>query len=680
MSMKQVFRGVPTGSSYYTPPHHRAVKNMKMNKLAALFIIAIIISPNLTIVRGQTLTLAPFLVDYEPGEDVPITGTATAEANLTLIVVFNSTTIYEANFTAAGDGNYSEDYEIPGNATEGVYSVTVSGGGESETADFTVASTSLIELAESLIEQAEDARDNVEDAFDELENEGVEIPSGANSRYLQGIEYLDMAKEVFDEGNYTGASEEAFEAIQLFGDAFEKVQDLTPVEPDDDDDDEGDDETGNPERLAVAIERAYAYWGKINETVTRLSGEGFNVTRVVEALDEAKGHLDMASMYQEEGNHTAAVREFRAARASLGRIHGFIESKIKERKEKQTEQFLNQFQRRVKKITGVLEGLQESLEAGKTQRVQAVLRSTAQKLLRLSNSLAGGDLEEVLDEMEDAVDELEDGIDELNGEGLSKQLKSANRFEAKIESLNKTLQRYANAGFETPKLEEYVSDANGLLARIEAKVREGNDEEAEELIEEAEELIDEAQDHFKNFQKESKKASKGEENGLGRTDNPGRSGKDDDEEDDDEDDEENGNSLSASSGRRGSNDVSEELAGLATTISRIENRLEKLSTNMNATDIEHMIEDAEALMEEAKALAGGNPDEAEELIEAAEKIVEEALDLLEDMTESNNDNGMKAVEPDDDDDDDEDDDEDDIDEDDEEDPDDEDDEEPETTV
>ncbi len=191
--MEHVFRSVPAGSSYYTPPHHRTVKNMKMNKLAALFIIAIIVSPNLTIVRGQTPTLAPFLVDYEPGEDVTISGTASAEANLTLIVVFNSTAIYEVNFTAEGDGNYTEDYEIPGNATEGVYTVTVSHGGESETADFTVASTSLMELAESLIEQAEDAEDNVEDAFDDLEDEGIEIPSEANSSYLQGVEYLSLA-------------------------------------------------------------------------------------------------------------------------------------------------------------------------------------------------------------------------------------------------------------------------------------------------------------------------------------------------------------------------------------------------------------------------------------------------------------------------------------------------------
>ena len=118
--MKHPFQSVPEGSSNTTPPHHRVVKNMKMNKLVALFIIAIIVSPNLSIVRGQTLTLAPFDVEYESGDDVSISGTATANANLTLVVVFNSTPMYEANFTVEGDGNYSEKYEIPDNATEGV--------------------------------------------------------------------------------------------------------------------------------------------------------------------------------------------------------------------------------------------------------------------------------------------------------------------------------------------------------------------------------------------------------------------------------------------------------------------------------------------------------------------------------------------------------------------------------
>jgi tetratricopeptide (TPR) repeat protein len=531
--VEQVFLGVPAGSSNYTPPLLRAVKTMRINKLAALFIIAIIVSPNLTIVRGQTLTILPFDTEYEPGDDVSISGTAAADANLTLIVVFNSTTLHEANFTAEGDGNYTEEYEIPEDAADGVYTVTVFDGGESAEADFAVSSDKI--LAETLIEQAEEAQDNVEDAFDELD---VDIPEEANSSYLQGIDYLEMAEEDFDVGNYTEAAENAYEAIQLFGDAYERVQDLTPVEPDDDDDDnddDGDDETGSPERLAVAIERAYVYWGRINETVTRLGDEGFNVTRVEEALAEAKVHLDMASMYQEEGNHTAAVRAFTAARTTMGRIHGFIESKVKERKEQQTEQFMEQFQRQIGQITDVLEGLQDSLEAGKTQRVRAVLEATARKLLRLSDRLGGEDIEDILDEIEDAVDELDDGVDELNGEGLSRQIKYANRFEAKmakIESFNRTLSRYAEAGYETEELDEYFAEANGLLARIQAEVRAGNDEEAEELIDEAEELIEEVGRYFKEYQKEVKKAQRGEENSLRRHE---RSGDDDDDDDDDTD-------------------------------------------------------------------------------------------------------------------------------------------------
>jgi tetratricopeptide (TPR) repeat protein len=619
---------------------------MRINKLVALFIIAIIVSPNLTIVRGQTLTLAPFDAEYEPGDDVSLSGTATAEANLTLIVVFSSTTLYEANFTAEGDGSYTEEYEIPGDASDGVYTVIVSGGGESAEADFTVSSDDESEaFADTLIDQAENAKDTVEDAFDELGDEDVEIPTEANSSYLQGIEYLEMAMEDFDAGNYTEASENAFEAIQLFGDAFERVQGPDQVESDDVDDADG--ETGSPESLAVAIERAYAYWEKINEAVTRLGGEGFDVTNVVEAMDEANGHLVMASMYQEEGTHTDAVREFTAARTSLGRTHGYIQSKIKERKEKQTEQFLAQFQRQVDKVTDVLEGLQESLEAGKTQRVQAVLRSTAQKLLRISERLGGEDIEGILDDVEDAMDELEDGIDDLDGEGLSRQLKSANRFEAKIQSLNKTLQRFANAGFETSELDEYVTDAKVLLARIEVEVRAGNYEEVEELIEEAEELLEEAQEHFKEFQKESRRFSRGEESGRGRPDSLGPSDNDDDEDDDDVDDD-NGNKFTASSGSIGSNDIAEELEDLATVISGIENTLGELSANLSISDVELVLENATALMEEARALVEEDPDGAEALVEAAEELVEEALGLIEDMTEHDDEDGVEAIEPEDD--------------------------------
>jgi hypothetical protein len=622
---------------------------MRMNKLAALFIIAIIVSPNLTIVRGQTLTLAPLDGDYAPGDDVSISGTTTGEANLTLIVVFNSTSLYEANFTAEGDGNYTEEYEIPDNATEGVYTVTVSDGGESVDADFTVASDDSIvsddsrELAETIIEQAENLKDNVEDAFDDLED--VEVPSVANSSYLQGIEYLNMAKEAFDAGNYTEASDMAFNAIQSLGYALEEALKLQPevelaatVENDESDNEDAQGLSG----LSVALERANRYWDKLNATVTRLEDNDYNVSSIRDLLDDAKIVLDESLGHVAEGNFTATLEDFTRARKVLGRINSLLNSSTKARKEKQAEKFLKQFQKRVEKINGTVMGLQGNLAASKSRRVKAILESTAETLLNMSGSLSSGNLTDVLDDLDDVVEELDEGLDELNGEGLSKQIKSVYRFMAKIDSLNRSLQRLANAGYHTSGLDEYLSEAKSLLIQSEEKIREGDEGEAEGLLEEAERFIEEAQELLKKLQKNSLRATRVTENGRGRSGNPGLDNTDNDE----------GVNITASSEAGSeSDDIAGELRELLGIISRIEERLDNLSlAGENTTDVEHLIENAEAIIEKAKTLVEENPDEAEKLINQAKELVEETMDIIEKMMETESNVSVAAFEPDDDDD------------------------------
>ncbi len=651
--MKHPFQSVPAGSSYYTPPHHRAVKNMKMNKLAALFIIAIIVSPNLTIVRGQTLTLVPFDVGYEPGEDISISGTATATANLTLVVIFNSTALYKANFTAKGDGNYSEEYEIPDNTTEGTYTVTVSDGGESVDADFTVASGDAsddsMELAETLIEQAEDLKDNVEDAFDDVED--VEVLSDANSSYLQGIEYLNMAREDFDEGNYTGASDMAFEAIQLFGDAYEMVSALQPqVEPvaGVDDDPEGSQDLNG---IPAALERAFAYWDNLDAAVGQFEDNGYYVSEVRRVLKEAWDALEESRVHVEEGDFAAAREDFTRGRRVLGRINGLMNSSMKERKEKQVVKFLAQFQRRVEKNSATVNGLQGNLAASKAKKVKAVLESTAETLLNMSNSLSSGNMTDVLDDLDDAVEELEDGLDELNGEGLSKQIKTVYRFRARIESLNESLQRMADAGYNTSELDDYLVKAQSLLSHIEETIREGNEEAAEELIEDAESLVEEVQELFKKLQMNTRNATRVTGNSRGRSGNPGLG--DEDEEDGIEDGQDVGGNVTSSS-ETVSDEVTEEIRELVGVISRIEESLVNLSLKgENTTDIEIRIENARTLIEEAKALAEKNPGEAKELMEAAEELLDDAIELIEGKTETESNVSVAAFEPDDGDDDDE---------------------------
>ncbi|MEE8570717.1 MAG: hypothetical protein V3S97_06965, partial [Candidatus Bathyarchaeia archaeon] len=605
----------------------------------ALFIIAIIVSPNLTIVRGQTLTLAPFDGDYEPGDDVSISGTAVAEANLTLIVVFNSTTLYEANLTAEGDGNYTEDYEIPGDASDGVYTVTVSDGGESVDADFTVASDYSRELAETIIEQAEDLKDKVEDAFD---LEDIEVPSGANSSYLQGIEYLNMANEAFDAENYTEASDMAFNAIQSLGYALEEALKLQPeielaatVENDESDNEDAQGLSG----LSVALERANRYWDKLNATVTRLEDNGDDVSSIRDLLDEAKIVLNESVDHVAEGNFTAAREDFTRARKVLGRINGLLNSSTKARKEKQTEQFLMQFQKRVEKINGTLMGLQRNLAASKARKVKAVLEATAEMLLNISGGLSSGNLTDVIDDLDDVVEALDDGLDELNGEGLSKQIKSVYRFMAKIDSLNRSLQRLANAGYNTSGLDEYLSEAKSLLIQSEEKIREGDEDEVEGLLEEAERFIEEAQDLFKKLQKNSLRATRITENGRGRSGNPGLDNTDNDE----------GDNITASSeAGSDSDEIAGELREFLGIISRIEERLDNLSRmGENTTDIEVLIENAKALIDDAKALAEENPDEAKELTEVVKELLDEALDLLKGITGTESNVSLATFEPDD---------------------------------
>jgi hypothetical protein len=629
---------------------------MRMNKFVALFIIAIIVSPNLTIVRGQTLTLAPFDTEYEPGEDISISGTATAETNHTLIVVFNSTILYEASITSEIDGNYTEEYEIPGNARDGVYTVTVSSGAESVSADFTVfrddseepevdvVEDNSTELAETLIEQAEALKDKVEDAFDGLEDE--EAPNEANSSYFQGIEYLDMAREGFEEGNYTRASEMAFEAIQLFGDAFEMVSALQPqVEPAAGviDDPEG---SPDPSEVPAALERAFAYWRKFDTAVGRFEDNGVHVSEVNPVLEEAWEALEESKDHVEEGDYAAAREDFLRGRRVLGRINGLLHSSVKARKEWQVEKFLAQLQTRVAKISVTVTGLQGNLAASKVKKVKAVLESTAETLLNMSNSLSSGNMTDVLDVLDDAVEELDDGLDELNGGGLSKQIKAVYRFRARIESLNGSLLRMVEAGYNISEFGDYLVEAWSLLSEIEGKVREGDEDVAEALIGEVEVLIEKAQGLYKKLQMNSISASRVTSSSRGRSGNSGRS--DDGADDGIEDGQDVGSNVSSFS-ETVPDEVTDDLRELVGIISRIEEKLVNLSTTgENTTDIDILIENAEALIEEAKALAEENPAEARELMEVVEELLDEAIDLIEGMTGTESNVSVVAFEPDDD--------------------------------
>jgi tetratricopeptide (TPR) repeat protein len=468
---------------------------MKSKRLVALFMLVLIISPTFGIVQAQALTVGVDETAYEPGDFVEINGTAGSLVNVSIVVFDGYTNVFDLNVTTEVDGNYSVSVALAVDAENSTYTVTASVGLETAQTYFHVLVQDLEELAENLISQAEDAQESVEDIFEELEEEGIDIPAGANESYNLGVEALEVAQAHFDDGNYTEAGDYAYEAVQFFGDAYQQVEGLVPVEPTDDDDD--DEEGADEESLAVAIDRAFAYCEKLNDTVTRLDDEGYNVTTIREALDEAYDHLEAASEELLAGNHTGAVEEFRAARSVLGRIHGYLQSRVKEHKQRKAEQFMEQFQRRIQDVNGTLLRLQERLEEGVTSRVRGVLTSAMSKLQQLRRRMAAGmsseDLEDALDELEGTVEDIEEGIDGL-GEKYANQIKSMNQVEARIRVLNQTAQRLAWKGQDISGFQGEMDDAEGLMNQLRERFQAGD-------IDDIGELLDDAKNRFKEAQR-----------------------------------------------------------------------------------------------------------------------------------------------------------------------------------
>jgi hypothetical protein len=103
---------------------------MKLKKLMAVMTLAFLLSPSIPFIAADpTLSVAVDEV-YEPGEKVKLSGVAVAGAEVYLLVLFGETpdTIFEEALTADEDGEFSIELQLPENASEGLYTVTVLSG------------------------------------------------------------------------------------------------------------------------------------------------------------------------------------------------------------------------------------------------------------------------------------------------------------------------------------------------------------------------------------------------------------------------------------------------------------------------------------------------------------------------------------------------------------------------
>jgi hypothetical protein len=332
------------------------------------------------------------------------------------------------------------------------------------------------EMAKNLISSAEESQKSVEDILQLLEEKGIDVPIGAIEIYNSGILILNVAIENYEDGNYTAAVDYAYEAVREIGNVFRLVNDLiSPKSSADDTEVNGENGEGPKDLYGIkmALDRAYDYWGKLEETVARFEEDDYDVSVIKTVLYEALDALDEVGRYIDSGDLASAREEFIRARSILGRINGILQNMVKARKEWRANLFMEQFQRRISYMNGTISKIRFNLDGVKAQNFEYILNVTSEKLQNLRARISEDDMEDVLNELDDVVEEVEDGLNELNGGGFSIQIKNLNVFEATICTLNTTVERLRRSGWNITDKEEELEDAEKLLNDLKGLLEEG---------------------------------------------------------------------------------------------------------------------------------------------------------------------------------------------------------------
>lgn len=243
-------------------------------------------------------------------------------------------------------------------------------------------------------------------------------------------------------------------------------------------------------RLRTAIDRAYAFLDRINATADRLEDEGYDVEEIRLNLDEANETLIEAVVLLDLFDIEGATEKVATAREILDMTMDLLHSMAKKVKEVKAERFLEYMERRIISMNEKIYRLRNGVAAGAVVSATAMLQNTKRKLQSIRTQLVAGDVVDAIEELDDAVEEIEETIGGLNGKGISKQIKSMNKLEAKISILNASAEKLRKRGEDTSEIEEEIQNAQKFIDEAMELLEEGDTNAVEEVLEEIQEQLE----------------------------------------------------------------------------------------------------------------------------------------------------------------------------------------------
>jgi len=239
------------------------------------------------------------------------------------------------------------------------------------------------------------------------------------------------------------------------------------------------------EELLLAIERTFSYMDKVNETAYTLAGESYDMTLLIDRMEELNGSLEELYDSVTTENLEESIDEYRRLKREISGLNGLLNSVTKNVKESKMLQFTERMMRRI----GELEGNILMLASEEGDQLSSALQAHQRKLerlqLTLQTTIPPEELEAILEELEGVTQDVESGLDELGEDGYT--LKQMYKVQARIEVFNATVERMKEKDKPMNRLEEKLGNAKQLMAEMKAQFGELNKAQTKALMDETDE-------------------------------------------------------------------------------------------------------------------------------------------------------------------------------------------------
>lgn len=356
------------------------------------------------------------------------------------------------------------------------------------------------------IEMMNGSKAVVADIFARLNAQGIPIPDTAQERYLEGLSIAEQAQRLREQGVGEEAKKNAFDAMNLFGDALDDVS--------------IDDAISNEEKdamraagLNAALERLQQRTQVAESIAKQAQGLGMSM-QASELMDKANNVKSMV----ENIKQSVATNQLEDAEQEMEDVEDLLESLnedegsiVEEMKTRNAVEHLSMVEQRLDSIANMVTNLLDSLPVPPQAKigldiaknaVSNALGNAKDRVSMVKQMLEEGRVDEAIEEFDDINEDIDETIDETK-----KQNSKAGQVVQELDILNQRLDTVEEKATILEAQGADVSELNSNIEQIEVlidDIKQSFDSErfdsaldildrANQLIDDTNELIEEVE-------------------------------------------------------------------------------------------------------------------------------------------------------------------------------------------